>query len=66
MEQPEELYLRGFVGGTYGGNYWTELASPAYQDEYAGMLTWLDKNEFSPTAQYEKYDELTSRNNGIS
>ena len=66
VEQPEELYLRGFVGGTYGGNYWTELASPAYQDEYAGMLTWLDKNEFSPTAQYEKYDELTSRNNGTS
>ena len=64
LEEPEELYLRGFVGGSYGGNRWSTLSSTAYEDDYAGMLTWLSEKGLTPVKQYGEYDKLAKEATG--
>lgn len=70
MNQPQELYLRGFVGGEYDGTKWSELPYSAYQGDYEGMLRWLSNNNFSPISQYSIYesinDEATGRTTGYT
>jgi len=63
-KEPQELYLRGFVGGTYDGTDWTELDQSAYQGEYEGMMKWLASYHFSPVFQYMDYQNLTDQANG--
>lgn len=67
MDTPQELYPRGFVGGTYTGTSWEPVDASAYQGEYEGMLQWLETENFSPLSQYDRYEELTyeelTRNN---
>lgn len=46
MDTPQELYLRGFVGGTYTGTSWEPVDASAYQGEYEGMLQWLETEKF--------------------
>lgn len=58
MNQPQELYLRGFVGGEYEGTKWSELPYSAYQGDYEGMLRWLSENGFSPQSQYSTYEKI--------
>ena len=49
MEQPEELYLRGFVGEIYENGVWSEAdASVAEKD----LLHWLQQNAFYPQTQF--------------
>lgn len=62
MDTPQELYLRGFVGGTYTGTSWEPVDASAYQGEYEGMLQWLETENFSPLSQYDRYEELTRNN----
>ena len=62
MGTPQELYLRGFVGGTYTGNSWQPVDQNSYQGEYDGMLQWLETENFSPLSQYDMYEELTQNN----
>lgn len=64
MNQPQELYLRGFVGGSYEGMRWSELPYSAYQGEYEGMLRWLWQNDFSPLSQFASYDKLNAEASG--
>lgn len=62
MDTPQELYLRGFVGGAYTGTSWEPVDASAYQGEYEGMLQWLETENFSPLSQYDRYEELTRNN----
>ena len=68
INQPQELYLRGFVGGEYDETKWSELPYSAYQGDYEGMLRWLSQNNFSPLSQYSIYerinDEVTGHTTG--
>lgn len=50
MEQPEALYLRGFVGDTFDGSDWKTLSTEKLA-EYSGLLYWLHENGFYPQAQ---------------
>lgn len=62
MDTPQELYPRGFVGGTYTGTSWEPVDASAYQGEYEGMLQWLETENFSPLSQYDRYEEPTRNN----
>lgn len=62
MDTPQELYPRGFVGGTYTGTSWEPVDASAYQGEYEGMLQWTETENFSPLSQYDRYEELTRNN----
>lgn len=64
MNHPQELYLRGFVGGSYEGTRWNELSYSAYQGEYEGMLRWLWQQGFSPLSQFALYDKLNAEASG--
>lgn len=66
LEEPEELYLRGFVGSFYGGNCWNTLNTTAYEGDYAGMLTWLSEKGLIPVKQYGEYDKLAKEAAGSS
>lgn len=66
INQPQELYLRGFVGGSYQGTRWAELPYSAYEGEYEGMLDWLKQNGFSPLNQFALYDSLNAEASGQS
>lgn len=66
MNQPQELYLRGFVGGSYEGTRWSELPYSAYEGDYEGMLQWLTKNGFSPLSQFAAYDKINVEASGRS
>ncbi len=66
MQQPVELYLRGFVGDTYGRNQWLPLSYLNYQDEYAGMLKWLETEKLIPVTQYMAYQKISGENFGIT
>lgn len=63
-ENPQELYLRGFVGGEYQRTYWKALSSEKYQGDYAGMLNWLDQKGFEPVTQYAEYQHLSQKASG--
>lgn len=66
MNHPQELYLRGFVGGSYEGMRWNKLDYSAYEGEYEGILRWLKQNGFSPLSQFAEYDRLNSEAQGKS
>lgn len=52
MEQPEELYLRGFIGTALEGEQWKPLDTETLA-EYEELLYWLNRNEFDLRAQFE-------------
>lgn len=64
MEEPQEWYLKGFIGGTYDGRSWKELSADAYQGEYEGLLEWLKTKDFSAVTQFAGYNRLTEEENG--
>lgn len=64
MNQPQELYLRGFVGGSYDGMQWNGIPYSSYEGEYEGMLRWLKQNSFSPLSQFAVYDKLNAQASG--
>ena len=64
MNQPQQLYLRGFVGGSYEGTKWSELPYSAYEGDYEGMLQWLKNNGFSPLSQFAAYDKINAEVSG--
>ena len=61
MENPQELYLRGFVGGDYAGRVWQPTDSEKYQGDYEGMLKWLEGQDFLPVTQYGEYEHLSEK-----
>lgn len=46
MEQPQKLYLRGFVGQTYTGWSWQTVAADMTTDSAANLFYWLHKDGF--------------------
>lgn len=64
VSQPVDLYLKGFVGGTYHSSQWEALPVEAYQGNYEGMLSWLEDQNFVPVTQYAKYRKLTAQQKG--
>lgn len=63
-ENPQELYLKGFVGGTYDGKSWKEISPEAYQGDYEGLLKWLETKNFSAVTQFADYNHLTCESEG--
>lgn len=57
-QQVKSLYLRGFEGGCYEDGKWKELKKSSYGYEHSGILDWLQKNNFTPAKEYEKYRSL--------
>lgn len=52
------LYLRGFVGAEYEENAWKALPADCYGGEYAGMLSWLERQGFSAGMQYAEHQSV--------
>lgn len=51
MEKPSSVYLRGFIGGEYENNQWTDVDRAKYSEDYAGIFEWLYYNGFHPQTQ---------------
>ena len=51
MEEPQELYLRGYVGEIYTGSGWSSL-EPEQRAEYATLFSWLHEQGFYGQEQY--------------
>ena len=74
MEQPETLYLRGFVGEQFDGTRWSRL-DKSYLSEQSDLLYWLHDSGFYPQTQlanavhavYGQVQEnrVTVRNTGV-
>ena len=74
MEQPETLYLRGFVGEQFDGTRWSGL-DKSYLSEQSDLLYWLHDSGFYPQTQlanavhavYGQVQEnrVTVRNTGV-
>lgn len=62
IDHPQELYLKGFVGGSYEKDHWSVLTADHYEDSYEGILTWLSKQKFDPVTQYQTYQTLSLPN----
>lgn len=63
IDQPQELYLKGFVGGTYQKYAWAPLSMDHYEDQYEGIMNWLSKQKMDPITQYSIYQKLTLKQN---
>lgn len=61
IDQPQELYLKGFVGGSYDMKQWHTLSNDHYEEKYEGILSWLSKNAFYPFTQYASYETLNAK-----
>lgn len=57
-QQEKNLYLRGFVGGSYQNGQWEEMSDAAYSGKNAGMFTWLKARSFDPLTQAAAYNQL--------
>ena len=57
MEQPETLYLRGFVGDSFDGQRWKTMSNEALQ-ENSGLLYWLHRVGVYPQTQLSAVMEL--------
>lgn len=57
-QQEKNLYLRGFVGGSYQNGQWEEMSDAAYSGKNAGMFTWLKARSFDPLTQVAAYNQL--------
>ena len=58
MEQPESLYLRGFVGSVYDGNGWMAV-SPETVWQERNLFWWLHQDGFYPEMQLAQAESLT-------
>lgn len=61
IDQPQELYLKGFVGGSYENNQWKTLSNNHYEGKYEGLLNWLSKKDFDPLTQYAAYKKINAK-----
>lgn len=52
MEQPEAMYLRGFVGAEFAENGWKAMDTAALAEDRA-LLYWLNTNAFPLNAQFQ-------------
>lgn len=62
-QQVKSLYLRGFVGASYADGTFLPLSNGAYGGDWAGMLDWLEEQNFSPLTQSADYQRLSGEQN---
>lgn len=62
LQNPEELYLKGFVGGDFSGHAWSPLDKAGYDQEERGMMSWLEEQGFAAITQFAEYQSLVSEN----
>lgn len=58
-KQEKSLYLRGYAGGAYEDGCFVELPEAAYGGKNTGILSWLEKRNFSPQLQTAFYESQT-------
>lgn len=63
VDDPQELYLKGFVGATYQSTQWNLLSNDHYEGKYEGILKWLALNKFDPLTQYASYEKISTKQN---
>ena len=56
--QSKALYLKNYSGGKYEDGCFLPLADSDYGGEYAGMLRWLEQQQFDPLTQAADYYAL--------
>ena len=59
IDQPQELYLKGFIGGSYKKDRWLPLTSDHYDGKYEGILKWLSSKKLNLLTQYSSYQKLS-------
>lgn len=62
FEEPEALYLKGFVGGVFSENKWIEYKEDTYLGEWSGMLDYFNINKFGPNNIFSQYCEVGDEN----
>lgn len=60
VSKKKSLYLKGFVGSRLINNQWVDLKRASYNGKNEGMLKWLEKKNFSPSYQYDLYQQLST------
>lgn len=58
MEEPYPIYLRGFVGETYGSSKWSELGNDVYYHQ-RDQLFWLNQRGFDGLSQLSEARAVT-------
>lgn len=53
MEQPEEMYLRGFTGADFSDDTWSALDT-AVLAENEDLLYWMNQNGWNPQMQFSE------------
>lgn len=66
MQMPQPMYLRGFAGGSYADDKWTEAEEGAYSGEYTGMMEWLEQQNFYPWMQQERLYRMSKNYDYVS
>ncbi|MCL2817705.1 MAG: transglutaminase family protein, partial [Clostridiales bacterium] len=59
LEKPRSLYLKGFTGGAYRDNRWSDLPDEAYGGDYTGLFAWLSHHDFYAQTQLGRIGEMT-------
>lgn len=57
MSEPEEMYLRGFVGAVLADDTWYPLDTQVLA-ENEDLLYWLNLNAFNPSSQFQQAASL--------
>ncbi len=60
MEQPEEMYLRGFTASEFSQDRWYPLDTETLA-ENEDLLYWLNTNRFDPQIQFHRAASLTDK-----
>lgn len=64
LEEPQALYLRGFVGCTFAEDLWEDISNSVLADNRE-LLYWLNRQEFHPAAQFGAAAALQGRQHSL-
>lgn len=56
-------YLKGFVGGEYSAEQWSEISPKKYSISNEGMFQWMKDKNFFPLAQNSQYLKMVNDKN---
>lgn len=57
MDNPDSMYLKGYIGSQYTPSRWEDLENEIYYKSYP-LFYWLDKSNFEPINQLSLVNEL--------
>lgn len=58
--QPQKMYLKGFIGGTFEGTKWRTIPYTSYSDEETLMMHWVDGQQQKVSFQYAGFKRYAS------